>query len=93
MAQAQIDQIRSELDYLEGQMANLSNCTEENELLEIREELIREGYVRPEKGRKRPPKIAPTKPLHYLSSDGTDILVGKNNIQNDNLTLRVADGD
>ena len=93
MADGQIAEITEELEYLEGQLNNLENCTEENELAEIREELIREGYVRPEKGRKRPPKIAQTKPLHYLSSDGTDIFVGKNNVQNDYLTLRFADGD
>lgn len=62
MAQAQIDQIRSELDYLEGQMANLSNCTEENELLEIREELIREGYVRRRRGASALPKSLPPNP-------------------------------
>ncbi len=94
MAGARIKEIRSELDYLEGQLENLNNCTEDNELLEVREELIREGYVRPERGRKRPPKIAESKPWHYLASDGTDIYVGKNNLQNDRLTLRdAAPGD
>ena len=93
MADGQIAQITEELAYLEGQINNLENCTEENELAEIREELIREGYAKAEKGRKRPPKLAKTRPLHYLSSDGTDIFVGKNNVQNDDLTLRFADGD
>lgn len=93
MAKERMALIQSELTYLEGQLENLNNCTEDNELLEIREELIREGYVRPEKGRKRPPKIAESKPWHYIASDGTDIFVGKNNLQNDRLTLRDAAPD
>jgi len=89
MATDQIAKIQEELDYLEGLLANLDNCAEENDLAEIREELIREGYVRPE--REKHPKTPASKPLHYVSEDGIDIFVGKNNLQNDRLTLREAD--
>ena len=93
MADEQIHQISRELAYLEGQADNIEKCTEENELLEIRYELIKEGYVRPEKGRKKPAKTVQSKPLHYLSSDGLHIYVGKNNVQNDYLTLRFAQNE
>lgn len=89
MATDQIAKIQEELDYLEGLLSNLDNCAEENDLAEIREELIREGYIRPE--REKRPKTAASKPLHYVSSDGIDIFVGKNNLQNDRLTLRDSD--
>lgn len=93
MASEQIAGIRAELDYLEGQLDNLSKCTVENELIEMREELIVEGYIRPDAGRKRAPKIAATSPMHFLSSEGIDIYVGKNNVQNDTLTLKFASAD
>lgn len=89
MATGQIAEIKAELDYLEGLLANLDNCAEENDLAEIRQELIREGYVRPEKEKQQ--KIPASKPFHYVSKDGIDIFVGKNNLQNDRLTLKDSD--
>lgn len=101
MAQGQIESIQRELDYLEGQIDNLRKCSEESELLEIRAELAAQGYMKPDrfpKGRKpgkvqKRQKLPGTKPLHYLSSDGADIYIGKNNAQNENLTLRFASAD
>jgi predicted ribosome quality control (RQC) complex YloA/Tae2 family protein len=93
MADEQIQKIQEELDYLEGTLDSLEKCTEENELREIREELTREGYIRPDKNARRSPKGPQSKPLHFLSSDGLDLYVGKNNVQNDNLTLRFASGE
>lgn len=88
MADGQIKQIESELSYLEGQLENLSFCTVEAEISEIRQELIKEGYVKPEKNAKNAPKQAKSKPMHYVSSSGVHIYVGKNNQQNDRLTLK-----
>jgi len=82
-----------ELNYLEGQQDNLNKCSNELELSEIRNELIQQGYVKPERTRMKAPKQPPSKPLHYRSSDGISIYVGKNNIQNDTLTLRTAASD
>ncbi len=76
----------AELAYLEGQLDNLKKCTNEAELNEIRDELTNEGYVRKLNNRKQLKKLPPSKPYHYVSSDGIDILVGKNNLQNDKLT-------
>jgi predicted ribosome quality control (RQC) complex YloA/Tae2 family protein len=79
-----------EIDYLENQLVNLSNCTEDNEINEIRNELASLGYIKVKKGRASQ-KQKQSKPAHYISSDGFDIYVGKNNIQNDYLTTKFAD--
>lgn len=95
MAGQQIEQIEIELNYLEGQLDNLRKCSTEEELQQIREELIEQRYLRPEKNNKqrKKQKKTETKPLHFLSSDGEDIYVGKNNAQNENLTLKFANAD
>lgn len=97
MALRQREQAVAELAYLEGQLDNLSKCTTLTELEEMREELKEQGYLKKEqrrgKQKEKPRKLPPSKPLHYFSSDGTDIYVGKNNKQNDALTLHFADGD
>ncbi|MDL2258325.1 NFACT family protein [Eubacteriales bacterium OttesenSCG-928-K08] len=89
LAITQSAQTKTEIEYLEGQLDNLDKCTLDDELEEIREELVREGYIRPEQ-KKNKRKLKPSKPLHVKSTDGLDIYVGKNNQQNDNLTLRFA---
>lgn len=87
-------QTAEELAYLEGQLDNLQKCTGENELSEIGEELREQGYIRADKARrKNTQKLPASKPLHYIASDGTDIYVGKNNRQNDLLTLKLAAGE
>lgn len=90
MAIVQREQTLSELDYLEGQLDNLTKCTAENELSELIEELKDQGYIKRDKGGKKKMKLASSKPMHFVSSTGADIYVGKNNRQNDELTLRFA---
>lgn len=78
-----------ELSYLESVLDVLNRSAGEQELLEVREELIAQGYLR----RRGQAKAAKTKlqgPLRYRSSDGFLVLVGRNNIANDRLTLRDA---
>ena len=92
---AQIEQNLEELQYLEGVREALNISNDEADLAQIREELAAEGFIkRPVQNKKQPrgggPKAKP-KPLHYISTDGFDIFVGKNNAQNDELTLRFAD--
>ncbi len=82
-----------EIAYLEGQQDNLDKCSSDIELLEIREELEREGYAKRENGHTKPVKHPKSQPMRFLSSEGIPILVGKNNQQNDALTLRIAGGD
>lgn len=90
MAIVQREQTLSELNYLEGQLDNLTKCTAENELSELIEELKDQGYIKRDKSGKKKMKLAASKPMHFVSSTGADIYVGKNNRQNDELTLRFA---
>ena len=91
MAFEQRKQTLEELGYLEGQLDNLDKCTTDQEFEELEQELRALGYMRAEKTKGKPRKAPPaSKPMHLLSSDGTDIYVGKNNAQNDRLTLRFA---
>ncbi len=85
----QIQATKEEIYYLESQIENIKNCTELEEIEEIKEELRKEGYL--SRSNKKPSKNPLTStPLHFVSSDGFDIYVGKNNRQNDSLTLRFA---
>lgn len=84
----QIPETEKEIEYLENVLNSLDNCTEIIEIEEIKEELIKEGYI---KGKIAPNKASmKSKPYHFISSDGFHIYVGKNNKQNDMLTLKTA---
>ncbi|HZJ56876.1 MAG TPA: NFACT RNA binding domain-containing protein [Clostridia bacterium] len=90
MINRQLKDARAEIQYLENQLDNLDKCTEDPEIQEIHDELVEEGYIRL-RNRKKPQKGSiKSKPYHFVSSDGFDIFVGKNNTQNDRLTLRTA---
>ena len=89
-AEGQIDGLASEIAYLEGQLENIDKCETLYELNEIKDELIREKYLRPEKAQAAKPANKSSSPLRFLSSDGIAIYVGKNNRQNDFLTLQSA---
>jgi predicted ribosome quality control (RQC) complex YloA/Tae2 family protein len=91
MAENQHSEALAELRYLEGQADNVSKCTAEAELNEIKDELTLEGYLRPDGRKAKAQKAAPSRPMHFISSDGFDIYVGKNNRQNDELTLKTAE--
>ena len=77
-----------DLAYLESAIAELERAAGEEELQGIREELISQGYLRRDQKQKQRPAKLP--PLRYRSSDGFLILCGRNNLQNDQLTLREA---
>lgn len=82
-----------ELEYLESVLDLLSRCSTITEVEEIREELIEQGYIdiKSKKANKfRKKETADSSPLHYKSSDGFDIYVGKNNKQNDFLTFKFS---
>lgn len=79
--------------HLSSVLTALELATEESDLAEIREELAAFQYVKRQRAQKgkRPQKIQ-SHPLHFRSSDGFDIYVGKNNFQNEELTFKVASG-
>jgi len=90
MLDEQISANDIELKYFESLMVNLDNCSDLSQLEEIRQELIQQGYI---KKPKKTVKLQPSKPLLFIAPDGTEIYVGRNNIQNDELTLRLASKD
>ena len=85
----QITEAEQELEYLESVQEELERAAGERDLSEIRRELIGQGYLR-ETDRRRQ-KNSPPRPLVYESPGGGRILVGRNNLQNDQLTLKTAD--
>ena len=82
-----------ELIYLESVFDALSRAESTAELQDIQEELAAGGYVKRGAGGKngRKPAASRSRPMRFTSSDGFAILVGRNNRQNDELTLRTAD--
>lgn len=79
-----------EIEYLQSVITNIRNCDNYNEIEEIRRELLETGYIKYRKSNVKAKNLQ-AKPLHFKSSEGIDIYVGKNNIQNDFLTLKFAD--
>ena len=87
----QIAQAEQELLYVDSVFDCLSRAQSESELNEIRQELQEEGYLKAVRDKRKPP--APLAPLEFVSSEGFRILVGRNNRQNDKLTLKQANNN
>ena len=87
LAAEQIEKTSAELNYLEGQMDNLSKCAGESELAELRDELEKFGYVKRITNRRQMKQLPPSQPMKFTAPSGRVILVGKNNLQNDKLTF------
>ncbi len=84
-------EVEEEIEHLKSINASLDIAVMEEDLVQIKEELIENGYIR-RKGGSKKAKIT-SKPFHYISSDGYDIYVGKNNYQNEELTFKIATGN
>lgn len=84
-------EVKEEINHLESIQTALDIALLEEDLVEIKEELVESGYIRRKGGNKKV-KIT-SKPFHYLSSDGYHIYVGKNNFQNEELTFKFATGN
>jgi predicted ribosome quality control (RQC) complex YloA/Tae2 family protein len=93
IVQEQIEIARAEADYFENLLQQVQTASPKD-IQEIREELVEGGYIRDRKKRNGK-KMNNVKPVldHYQSSDGTEIIVGKNNKQNDYLTNKLAARD
>ena len=85
----QIEKGEEELQYLDSVFDALTRAESENDIIQLRLELREQGYIRSGGGKAKPPKALP--PIEYKSSDGYTILVGRNNHQNDQLTLKFAE--
>ena len=90
----QLEETRSEIDHLESISNALDIALAESDLAQIKEELAECGYIKKHYDRKKGQKMqAKSKPFHYVTEDGYDIYVGKNNFQNDELTFKFATGN
>lgn len=78
-----------QLDYLNSVLDELERAETERDLAEIRRELLETGYLKKQKGAK-PDKSKKQGPMRFISSDGYEILVGRSNSQNDELTTKTA---
>lgn len=88
-AAIQLKHAKDDLEYLESTLILAENCTTESDINAIRSELAEIGYMKQKRNDKKQTTAA-SRPHHYISSDGFDIYVGKNNTQNDKLTLKFA---
>ncbi len=88
----QMEESRRMLEHLESIAASLSLCESEADLNELRREMAESGYIRKgtgsQKARREEKK---SKPLHFVSSDGIDIYVGRNNYQNEELDFKLGE--
>ncbi|HHX60193.1 MAG TPA: fibronectin/fibrinogen-binding protein [Epulopiscium sp.] len=88
-AHVQLKSIEQDLLYLDSLFLTLDTMENENDIAEFRAELVESGYLKAKRLAKSN-KVKKPKPLHFVSDDGFDIYVGKNNVQNDQLTLKMA---
>jgi len=85
----QISAGEDELRYIESVSDALSRVQTESDIAQLRLELSEQGYIRAQKGKAKPPKPAP--PIQLTSPDGFTVLVGRNNVQNDQLTFKLSE--
>ena len=87
------EETHEEMEHLDSISTALDLAQTEGDLAQIKEELIQAGYVkRHTSGKNAKKQKLTSQPLHYISSDGYDIYVGKNNLQNEELTFKFANG-
>lgn len=98
----QMKEVKETVEHLESIAASLDIARQEDDLTDIRRELIEGGYIKGsaaerlngkgKNGKSNKAVKSKSKPFHYISSDGFHIYVGKNNYQNDELTFKMANG-
>ena len=84
-----IEEGEARLDYLNSVLELINAAESEKDLSELRRELVDTGYIKESRGKKRE-KAKPQAPLRFLSSDGREILVGRSNLQNDELSTKLG---
>ena len=91
-----IQETKDEIDHLKSIQNALEIATSEDDLADVKHELMEYGYIKKKSADKKQAsksssKNGKSKPFHYISSDGYHIYVGKNNYQNEELTFKLAD--
>lgn len=87
----QLAESKARMDHLSSIQNSLDIAVDAEDLVQIREELAEYGFIKKHRNGKKE-KIK-SKPFHYISSDGYDIYIGRNNYQNDELTFKFANGN
>lgn len=85
-----VEESKKTLEHLLSMQNSIEIATSEADLAEIKEEMVMAGLIKAKQGKKNGVKQEKSKPLHYISSDGFHMYVGKNNLQNDRLTFKTA---
>ncbi len=88
-----IEETTADISYLESIQTSLELTGDESDLMQIKQELSDAGYIKKHAASKKGGQQRKAQPLHFVSSDGFDIYVGKNNYQNDMLTFDMASGN
>ena len=91
-ARVLLSQTEDEIKHLESVQNFLEMASSEDDLSQIKEELVKSGYIKKGSGAAKKAQVR-SKPLHYLTKEGFHIYVGKNNIQNEYITFEVANGN
>jgi predicted ribosome quality control (RQC) complex YloA/Tae2 family protein len=91
------EETKAEIDQLQNIEMSLSLSADESDIAQIREELEKSGLIHRSAGNEnahgaKKPRFPKSAPFHFISSSGYDIYVGKNNLQNDEITFHVANG-
>ena len=89
----QLETTRADLAYLQSVSHALTIAENESDLAELRKELMESGYIRTTGSGKGKRKEPASRPLHFVTEDGYHIYVGKNNLQNEELTFSFASGN
>ncbi len=89
-ARKQLEASEAELIYIQSTLAMVETADRIEDISAIRRELAEEGYIKHSANAQKKQKAETSKPMHFISSDGFDIYVGRNNTQNDYLTLKFA---
>ena len=86
-----LEETGAEIEHLRSVQTALDIALQEEDLVQIKEELMESGYIRKRNPGSKRPRIT-SRPFHYISADGYHMYVGKNNLQNDELTFQTARG-
>lgn len=86
---SQLKETQADIDYLDSVLSFLDEPENSDDIEAVRAELVEGGYLRPRKLKGKAIKLKPS-PHRYKSPSGFDILVGRNNKENDLLTLKTA---
>lgn len=87
-----LQETKEEIEHLDTILMSMDFAMTEADLSQIRQELSASGYIKKHAGKNKRERTT-SRPFHYISSDGFDIYVGKNNIQNEELTFKTASGN